>query len=111
MNIQPDSTSSLADHGAVFKSLVDTFNGIVFHANEETWAQLGMRSSSIEESRRGMSEVTFRHEVIGLKDSIDVGTMNTNSNTHDHVLGSFSHTTVDTKQIWSLEGFESEAII
>jgi hypothetical protein len=36
INIQPDSTSSLADHSTVFKSLVDTFNGIALHANKET---------------------------------------------------------------------------
>ena len=106
MNIQPYSTSSLADHSTIFKSLVDTFNGIVLHANKEAWAQLGMRSSSIEEGRRGMGEVTFRHEVIRLENSIDVGTMNTNSNTHDHMLG---YTTVNAKQIWSLKGFESKA--
>ena len=38
MNIQPDSTSSLADHSTVFKSLIDTFNGIVLHANKEALA-------------------------------------------------------------------------
>ena len=37
-----------------------------------------MRSPSIEEGRRGMSKVTFRHEVISLEDSINVGTINAN---------------------------------
>ena len=46
-----------------------------------------------------MSEVTFRHEVISFEDSIDVKTMNASSNSHDYMLGTFSHTTVNAKQI------------
>ena len=57
-----------------------------------------MNGDNEEESWREMSKVTFRHEVVSLKDSIDVGTMNTNSDMHDYMLGMFSHTIIDTKQ-------------
>ena len=61
MNVQPDSTSCLADHGTIFKSFVYTLDGIILHANEEAGAQLRMRRPSIEKGWRGMSEIAFGH--------------------------------------------------
>ncbi len=36
MNIQTNASSCLADHGTALESIVDTFDGVIFHANEET---------------------------------------------------------------------------
>jgi hypothetical protein len=66
--------------------------------HELNWG-LEMRSSSIEEGRRGMSKVTLRHKVVSLENFINVSTMNANSDTHNHMLGTFSHTTINVTQI------------
>jgi hypothetical protein len=56
-----------------------------------------------------MCEVAFGHEMICGEDSVDICTMDTDSDAHDHVLWSISDTTVDLEQIRSLESFKAEA--
>ena len=58
-----------------------------------------------------MSKVSLRHEMVGLDNPFDIFAMNTNSDTHDHLLRSLSYSTIDSEQIGSFEGFETEAKI
>ena len=53
-----------------------------------------MRSDSVEESRGGMGEVAFGHEVVGLEDAIDVAPVDAHSDTHDHLLGTLGDAAV-----------------
>ena len=56
-----------------------------------------------------MGEITLRHEVICLDDTLYVVAMNAASDTHQHMLGTLCGATVDLKQIGSFKSFEAEA--
>jgi hypothetical protein len=109
VDVQANTTSSFADHGALLECVIDTFNRVVFHTDEETRAKLWVWRPSVEKCRRCMSKVSFGHEMVGFGDPFDISSVNANSDTHDHVLGSLSYSTVDSQQIRSLEGFETKA--
>jgi len=48
VNVQPDTTCGFADHGTVFEGVINPLDGIVLHADQETRAQLRVRSAGIE---------------------------------------------------------------
>jgi hypothetical protein len=56
MDIQADAASSLADHSTALESIVDAFNGVILHADQEAGGKLGVRRASVEEIRRRVSE-------------------------------------------------------
>ena len=56
-----------------------------------------------------MGEIAFGHEVIGLDSTLDVGSMDSYSNTHKHVLRTFGRDTVDLQQVRPFKGFETKA--
>lgn len=55
-----------------------------------------------------MSEVPLAHQVVGLDDLVDVLSPDTNSDTHDHVLRTFSNLAIDSEEVRSLECLETE---
>ena len=109
MDVQTNATSGLADHGTVLKGRVDTLNGVVLHADQEARAHLRIRSTGVEERRAGVSEVTLRHEIVCLKDSLDVRAVDTDCDTHEQVLWALSHATVDLQKVGTLQGLEAKA--
>lgn len=56
-----------------------------------------------------MSEVSFRHEIVGLDDALDVGTVDANRNTHDHVLRPFGDVLIDSEEVGTLQRLEAKA--
>lgn len=58
-----------------------------------------------------MSKESLRHEVVGLEDLVNVGTVDANSDTHHHVLGSLNNLAVDSKEVRSLEGLETKVVV
>ena len=50
MNAETNTSSGLADHSAVLQSVIDTLDGVVLHAHQETRTELRMRSTGVEES-------------------------------------------------------------
>lgn len=86
-----------------------------------------MRRARVKQSRRRVGEVAiqgralvisplrmkcyspFAHEVVGFDRTIDVFTMDTHSNAHQHVLRTLSYASINTEKIGSLESLESEA--
>lgn len=56
-----------------------------------------------------MGEVPLAHQVVRLDTLFDVGAVDTDGNSHEHVLRSLGDSSVDSKQVRSLEGFETEA--
>ena len=58
-----------------------------------------------------MGEVAFGHEVVGLDGAINVVLVDTNGNSHEHVLRSLCCSSVDLEQVRTLEGLESKADI
>ena len=109
MDVYPDTPCGLTDHGAVFEGVVNTLNRIVLHTDQKTRAQLRAGSASIEKGRRGVSEIALGHEVIGLNNTLEVGSVDSYSNTHKHVLRSLCRDTVDLQQVRPFKGFETKA--
>ena len=56
-----------------------------------------------------MGEITFGHEIVRLNDLVDVRAVDSDGNSHDHVLRSFSNASIDSKKVGAFESFESEA--
>lgn len=110
MNIEADPASSLADHGATLQRVIDALYRVVLHTDQEARAELGMGSAGVEQSRGRVSEVSLRHEVVCLDDAVDVGSVDADSDTHDHMLGTLRDASVDTKEVRPFEGLEPEAI-
>ena len=49
VNAEADSTSGLADHGAVLERIVDTFDRVILHAYQEAAAQLWVGCTGVEQ--------------------------------------------------------------
>ena len=88
VNAETDASCRFTDHSTPLQSIVDTLNGVVFHAHQEARAELRMRRSGVEEGGRCMGEVPIRHEVLCLNDTLNIAAVDTDSHTHDHVLWS-----------------------
>ena len=58
-----------------------------------------------------MGEVALTHQVVGVERFLDVGVVDANSDTHEHVLRSFSHLTVEFEQVGALQGLETEVVV
>jgi len=58
-----------------------------------------------------VSKESLRHEVVGLEDLVNVGAVNTNSDSHHHVLRSLNNLAVDSKEVRSLEGLETKVVV
>jgi hypothetical protein len=55
-----------------------------------------------------MGEVSFGHKIICLHDPLNVIAMNAYSDAHDHMLWTLGDTSVNTKEVGTLEGLESK---
>lgn len=111
VNAETDAAGSLGDESACFEGIVNALDRVVLHGHEEARRQLRMRSSGVEESRRSVGEVTLRHEVVRLQDAVDVRAVNSDSDTHEHVLRSLSDLAIDAKKVRSLECLEAEVVL
>ena len=111
VNRETDPSCSFRDEGASLEGVVDTFDRVVLHSDEEARRELRVRSSSVEEGRRSVGEVSFRHEVVGLKCSINIASVDTNSDTHKHVLRSFSYSAIDSEKVRTFESLETEVVL
>ena len=58
-----------------------------------------------------MSEPFLTDQVVSVDSWIDIRFVNTDSNTHDHMLGPFHDFVVNLQQVGFLEGLEPEIII
>ncbi len=58
-----------------------------------------------------MGEVSLRHQVVSLNDLVNVSTVNTNSDTHDHVLRSLDDFAIDSEKVRSFKSFETEIVV
>jgi hypothetical protein len=58
-----------------------------------------------------VGEVSLRHEVVSLEDLVNVGTVNTDGDTHDHVLWSLDNLAVNAEQVRPLERLETKVVV
>jgi len=108
VDAETNSSSGLANHGTVLQSLINTLDRVIFHSDEEAWAQLGVWCTGIEEGGRSVREITFRHEIVRLNNPVHVRAVDSDGDPHDHVLRSFSDASIDAKEIGAFESFEPE---
>ena len=108
MNVETNATSSFANHGAVLQGVVDSFNGVVLHADQEARAELRMGGTRVEEGRGRVGEVTLGHQVVCLNDAVEISSVDTNSDTHDHLLRALGYSSIDPEEIRAFECLETE---
>jgi hypothetical protein len=53
----------------------------------------------------------FRHKVVSLEDLVNVCTVDTNRDSHHHMLRSLDNLAIDSKQIRPLEGLETKVVV
>lgn len=70
---------------------------------------MGVRCSGIEEGGGGVGEVTFGHEVVCLEDARNIGAVNANCDSHQHVLWTLSDASIDAKEVGTFKSFKTEA--
>lgn len=58
-----------------------------------------------------MGKVSLRHEIVGLEDLVDVFTVDTDRDSHHHVLRSLDNLAVDSEEVRSLERLEAEIVV
>jgi hypothetical protein len=58
-----------------------------------------------------VSEEFLRHKVVGFNGGGDVGFVNTDRHTHQHVLWSFRNCAINTQEVRALERLEPEVVI
>ena len=58
-----------------------------------------------------MREEALGHEIVRLDGPVDVATVNTDSDTHEHELWSLCDLAIDLEKVRALEGLESEVLI
>lgn len=109
VDVQPNATSGFADHGTALERVVDAFNAVVFHGDEEAARHLRVRCAGVEERGGCVREVTFRHHVVRLEDVLEVRTVDTNGDPHEQVLRTLGHAAIDTEKVGSLQRLETEA--
>ena len=111
VDVEADTSSSLADHGAVLEGIVDAVDRVILHADEEARRELRVRGTGVEEGRGRVGEVSLGHEVVGLEDTVEVAAVDTNGDTHDHVLGTLGGAAIDTEKVGTLEGLEAKVVV
>lgn len=109
VDVQTNTTSGLRNHRASLQSIVDSFDRILFHADQEARRELWVIGTGVEQGWRGMGEVPLGHEVVSLENSFKVPTVNANGDSHDEVLRTFSNTVVDAEEIRAFKSLEAEA--
>lgn len=58
-----------------------------------------------------MGEVSLRHKVVCLENLLDIAALDTQSDTHDHVLRSLDNLAVDSEEVRPLERLEAEVVV
>ena len=83
----------------------------VIKPNSSTKTYLRSRGPTIEKGWRSMSEPTLRHHVVCFDNRINIILVNSNSNSHQHMLRPFYNLPLNFQKVGPLKGFEAEIII
>ena len=108
---ETDAASRLGDEGALLQRVVNAVQRIVLHRQEEARRHLGHGCTGIEQGRRGVSEVAFAHQVVGVECLLDVGVVNADGHAHQHVLWTLCDFAVELEKVRTLEGLESKVVV
>lgn len=106
-----NAASGFGNQGTLLEGIVDTVNGIGLHVEQEAGGHLGVAGATVEEGGGGVGEPFLAHKVVGLEDRVEVGLVDTDGDTHKHVLGTFDDFSVHFEQVGFFEGFEPEKVV
>lgn len=67
VHVEANAARVLRDQGALLQRVVDPFNAVVLHGEEEAGRHLWLRRAGVEEGGRGVGEILLRHVLVGLK--------------------------------------------
>jgi hypothetical protein len=109
--METNTTSRFRNACALLKGIVNTFNRVILHGDKEARRELRTGGSGVEKSRRSMSKPTLRKQVVGLNSRFDIVFVDTNSDTHKHVLRTFYYTAVNAEEVRALESFETKVVV
>mmetsp|Transcript_15377 Transcript_15377/g.34459 ORF Transcript_15377/g.34459 Transcript_15377/m.34459 type:complete len:235 (+) Transcript_15377:1377-2081(+) len=98
-DVQTDTTGVFGDDRTAFQSIVDTRYGIFLHGEKETGTHLRLGRAGVEKRGGGMGEVFERHQIVRLKNFVQIVAVNADRHPHDHVLRSFGHLAMDFEQV------------
>lgn len=111
MHMNTNTTSILGDNRTLFERIEDTLDAVISHGEQETATKLWSLGSGVEKSRCGVNKPLLRHEIISLDSAINISAMNTNSDSHQHMLRSLDSSSINLEQIGLLERLEPEIVV
>jgi hypothetical protein len=103
MTRQADAARVFGDGRAQRKGVVDAFDAVFFHGQQEAAGELRARRACVKKRGAGVDEVLLAHKVVGLEGSVQVRTMDTQCHAHEHVLGPLNQLAVNGHQIALLQ--------
>ena len=98
VDAQTNTTRPLGDLRTLAQRIVDPFDAVILHVDEETRAELRMLRSRVEQGRRGVNEIPLRQGIVGLLDTRKVTAVKLNGDAHPHMLRSLPCAAVTTLQ-------------
>ncbi|KAF1761130.1 hypothetical protein GCK72_009384 [Caenorhabditis remanei] len=110
VDIEPDSSSALRDESTLLQSVVDSKNRILAHRQQEARRHLWTACSRVEESWRSMSHVALRHQIVRLDGSSNVLSVDSDRNTHQHLLWPLNDFLVDFEKSYWIYEFHVQAV-
>ncbi len=79
------------------------------HVDQEAGGHLGAWSPSIEQRRAGMGEEFLRHEMVGFDCGCNVLLVDSNRDSHEHLLRTFYDSAVDFEKVGPLQSLPGSA--
>ena len=89
VNAETDASRGLADQGAPLQSVVDAFDAVILHLEEEAAGHLGIVGAGVEEGGGGVGEPLLAHELVGVQGRVDVLFVDAQTHPHQQVLRPF----------------------
>ncbi|KAH3661623.1 hypothetical protein OGAPHI_006472 [Ogataea philodendri] len=111
MDVQTNTTSCLGDQSTSLKRVINSVDRVLLHCDQETRGHLRVGGTRVEKGWRRVSEELLGHQVVGLDDLWNVVAVNTNGNTHNHVLRSFSNFSVNLEQVRPFQSLETKIVV
>lgn len=83
---QADASGGLGNAGALLERVIDPFDRVGLHRDEEARRQLWPGRAGVEERRRRVREPALGEEVVGLDGAGEVAAVDADRDAHQHVL-------------------------
>ena len=108
---QTNSTGVLRDDGTVLEGIVNSIDGVLLHGQEKARRHLRSVGSGVEKGRSGVSEVSLGEAFVGVDDTVNVVSVDSNGNTHQHALGPFGDLSVHLEQIGLFQSLVTKVVV